>query len=212
MNYKSRISISVFVSALGHILITIKIFIWRKTNHEESSKNIPYLKEPWPIFIITKSNKISIGPIIDVSNFAPGIILEMDFAFFNVKIIRIFTSTFVTICSATSYPFGLLPRSKHLTLDIPNLLATLLNNHDKKTAFIWLDVDGPLVIYSEFIWTCCNMNIIVQITGDNTYSLNGKIEIPNNTLDNITRDIIMKSSHKKKLQCSAYQYAICISQ
>ena len=54
--------------------------------------------------------------------------------------------------------------------------------------------------------TCHNMNIIVQNTGGNDSSLNGKSEIPNKTLANITRAILLNSSHKKELLCFAYKY------
>ena len=52
------------------------------------------------------------------------------------------------------------------------------------------------------------MNIIVQTTGGDAFSLNGKSESPNKKLDNITRDILMNSIHKKELWCFAYQHAI----
>ena len=55
------------------------------------------------------------------------------------------------------------------------------------------------------------MNIIVQTTGGDSSSLNGKSESPNNKLANITRSLLMNSSHKKELWCFAYQYAICLS-
>ena len=45
------------------------------------------------------------------------------------------------------------------------------------------------------------MNIIVQTTGGDASSLNGKSESPNNTLDNITRAIFLISIHKKELWC-----------
>ena len=47
--------------------------------------------------------------------------------------------------------------------------------------------------------TCQNINIIVHTTGGDTSSLNGKSESPNKTLANITRAIILNSSHKKEL-------------
>ena len=47
--------------------------------------------------------------------------------------------------------------------------------------------------------TCHNLDIIVQTIGRDASSLNGKGEIPNKTLANITRDLLMKSSHKKEL-------------
>ena len=72
-------------------------------------------------------------------------------------------------------------------------------NQDKKVVFILVDEDGALTRSSEFINTCHNMNIIVQTTSGDASSLNGKIEIPDNTLANITRAILLKSSHKKEL-------------
>ena len=47
--------------------------------------------------------------------------------------------------------------------------------------------------------TCHNMNIIVSTTGGYESSLNGKIEIPNKKFANITRALIINSSHKKEL-------------
>ena len=45
------------------------------------------------------------------------------------------------------------------------------------------------------------MNITVQTIGVDTSSINGKSEIPNKTLANITRDILLNQSSKKKLCC-----------
>ena len=67
--------------------------------------NLPDLEEPWPIYLVNKSSKITRGPKIDVSKFAPGFMLQMDFEFFNIERIFGFTSTFVDIYSSTSYPF-----------------------------------------------------------------------------------------------------------
>ena len=52
-----------------------------------------------------------------------------------------------------------------------------------------MDEDGALARSSEFMSKCQNMNIVVQTTGGDSYSLNGKSEIPNNTLANITINI-----------------------
>ena len=43
------------------------------------------------------------------------------------------------------------------------------------------------------------------------FSFIDKIESTNKTLDNITRDILLKSGHKKILWCFLYQYAVWIS-
>ena len=54
--------------------------------------------------------------------------------------------------------------------------------------------------------TCHNMKIIVQTTGGDAYSLNGKSESPNKKLANITIALLLNSSHKKELLCFAYQW------
>ena len=56
-----------------------------------------------------------------------------------------------------------------------------------------------------------NTNIIVQTLGGYASYLNGKNEGHNKTLANITRDILLNSSHKRELWCFAYQYAIWLS-
>ena len=59
-----------------------------------------------------------------------------------------------------------------------------------------MDEYGELTISSEFVSTYHNMNIIVQTTGGGESLLNGKIEILNKTLDNITRAPIVNSEKK----------------
>ena len=86
-----------------------------------------------------------------------------------------------------------------------------MRNQDNKVAFVLVDEDGELVRSSGFIRTCHNMNIIVQTKDGYAYSLNGKSEIPNNTLANITIDLILNSNHNKELLYFAYKYAICLS-
>ena len=56
------------------------------------------------------------------------------------------------------------------------------------------------------------MNIIFQSTYVAAYSLNGKIESPNNSLSNITGALIVPLSHKEEPWCFAYQYSISFSQ
>ena len=58
-------------------------------------------EEPWTIRLSTKATKIIRGPSIDVSKFAPGLMLQMDSALFNVESIRELTLTFVDIWSDT---------------------------------------------------------------------------------------------------------------
>ena len=42
------------------------------------------------------------------------------------------------------------------------------------------------------------MNIIVQTTGGDSFSLNGKSESTNKTFSNITRALLLDLSHKKE--------------
>ena len=88
-------------------------------------------------------------------------------------------------------------RSKSPPLDILKLFFATFRNKDNKVSFILVVEDGALETSSEFMKTCHNMNIIVHTTGEYSYSLNGKIESPNNTLDNITRALLLNSSYRK---------------
>ena len=114
------------------------------------------------------------------------------------------------ICYDTPYPFGFTSRSKLPPLNILKFLVTTFRNQDNKVVFFRVDKYGSLSRSSEFVKTCNNMNIIVKYTGGDSPSLNGKIYIHNKTLADITRALILKSSHKKYLWCFVYQYDIWI--
>ena len=86
----------------GHVYIDRLKLISRKLLLEGLPTNIPDLEEPCHNCLLKKESKIPRGPTIDFSTFSHGFMLQMDFAFFNVEIICGFTSTFVSICSATS--------------------------------------------------------------------------------------------------------------
>ena len=103
----------------------------------------------------------------------------------------------MAICYATSKTFEYSSKSKCPNLDILKVLVATFSNQYKKVAFIRVDEDGALARSSEFINTYHNMNIIVQNTGEDAYSINVKNESPNKTLDNITRALLLKSSHNK---------------
>ena len=98
--------------------------------------NLPELENLCPICLLTKETKIPRGPTTNVSKFPPGFMLQMDFAFLNVESIHGFTSVFVAICSATSYPFGFPSISKRPHLEILKFLVTKLSNQDTKVAFV----------------------------------------------------------------------------
>ena len=104
---------------------------------------------------MTKAIKISIGTTINVSKISPGFMLQIYFACFDVGSIRGLTSTFVAICSSTSYPFVFPSRIKPLSIDTLKLLVTTLRNQDKKVAFIRVDEYGAKVSPQR------NSNIVV---------------------------------------------------
>ena len=103
----------------------------------------------------------------------------------------------MAICSENSHPFGFPSRSKHPYLETLNFHVTILRNKDKKVSFIQVDEDGALERYHEFTKTCHNTNTIVQTRVEDAYSIIGKSKIPNNTLANITRALVLKSINKK---------------
>ena len=78
----------------------------------------------------------------------------MDVEFFNVEIIRGFTSTFVATCSAASHPFEYTSRIICPPLDILKFRVATLRNQDKKVAFISVDEYVALERSYEFIKIC----------------------------------------------------------
>ena len=94
----------------------------RKVLIQGIQNNLPDLEELCPIFLLARSTKIPRGKSIYVSKFPPGFMLQMYFEFFDVEIIRVFTSTFVDICSAKLYPFVFTFRRKCPPLDILKIL------------------------------------------------------------------------------------------
>ena len=161
MDFKKK-SPSTYSSAFWSCLYHQTKIYGKKRTLGRSPRKIPELEEPCPICILTKANKTPRVPTTDVSKISPGFMLQIDFAFFNVESIRGFTSTFVAIWSATSYPFGFPSRSTRPPLDILKILVMTLRNQDKKVAFIRVDEYGALARTSEFMKTCHNMNIIVR--------------------------------------------------
>ena len=127
--------------------------------------NIPDLEELCPICLLTKATKIPICPTIDVLEISPGFIIQMDFSFFNVERICVFISTFMAICSSTSYLFGFISSIKQLTLDILKLLVTILRNQDKKVVLFLVGEDGSLKRFSELMRIFHNMNMLDNTTG-----------------------------------------------
>ena len=111
-----------------HFSITRLKGMARKGLMEGFPENLSKLEEPCPICLLTKSTKPPRAPTTNISKYSPGFMLQMDFAFFNVETIRGFTSTFVAICSANSYPFRSPSRSKRPPLDILKFLVTTLIN------------------------------------------------------------------------------------
>ena len=92
--------------------------------------NLPDLKDTYPIYILTKSDKIPRGQSINVSELSPGIMLQVNFTFLDVEIICGFTLTFLDIYSYSSYPCGSPLRSKRLPLDELKFIFGTFSNQD----------------------------------------------------------------------------------
>ena len=146
----------------------------KKRTHEGSPKKYPWLGRALPYLSLVQGNRNYQRSNHSCLETSPWLMLQMDFSFFNVEIIREFNSTFVAICSATSYPFIFTSRSKHSDIGILKFLVNILSNQDKKVVFIRVDKDVAQSRYFEFMKTCHNMNILVQTKGGYASSLNGK--------------------------------------
>ena len=90
----------------------------RKGLMEGLQKNLPDLEEPLTICLLAKGTQIPRGPIICVSNIVSRFMLQIYFAFFNVEIIRGFTSNFLAMCYSSPYQFEFPSREKRTSNDI----------------------------------------------------------------------------------------------
>ena len=122
---------------------------------------------------MNKANKTPEGSIIDVSKSPPGFMPQIYFVIFSVESIRGFNSTFEAICSATSCPFAFTSISKQPHIYILKIIVIILMNQDEKVPLIWLDKDGALSIYSEFMRIHHDINITVKRTSGYSSYLNG---------------------------------------
>ena len=132
----------------GHISIPS---IWRMKNNilvEVLNTKLSQLEEPCAIFLMTKANIIPRGTAVDVSKCFPYFMNQMDFSFFNVEIINLFTSTFVEMCLSTSQPFEFPSIGKNPTLETMEFIVTKLINNDKKVLLITVYDYFSLDIYS----------------------------------------------------------------
>ena len=86
-------------------------------------KHLPHFEDTQSIHLSNKAEKNPwVQPLI-YQSFTLVSFFKCIFSLFNVKIISVFTSTFVATYSVTSYPFGFTSRRKMTTLDFKNYLT-----------------------------------------------------------------------------------------
>ena len=102
-----------------------------------------------------------------------GFMLQIYFSFFYVENWWFYFNV-LALCSATSYPFGFDLRSKISPLEMIKLIVNTFKSRDKKNTVAWLEGDGPLSRYSEFMREFTDMNIIDQTAGGDASHLNEK--------------------------------------
>ena len=132
-------------------------------------------------------------------NLPLGSLFTCIFHFFSVESIRGFTSTFVAICSATSYPFGFSSRRKRPSLDILKFIFATLSNRDKKISLIQVYEDGALERSSEFmktyppvVWTMMFMLWHVFINSEDLASAPSSSTLMNATFLSLFLNVVTK--------------------
>ena len=89
-----------------HVLIDRLQIMAKKGLMKVIRTNISYLEEYWPICLLTKTIRIPRDPNIDSSNFSTWFLLQMDFTFFNVKVIRGLPTKFLVFILTLHTPLG----------------------------------------------------------------------------------------------------------
>ena len=131
-----------------------------------SVRKSTWIRRTLPYLSLDCDNKNENTPKNYLSNPPPGSMLQMYFIFFNAESIHVFSYTFVDICSATSYPFGFISRSKWKLLYTLKPLVNTLKNQDNKFVSIQVDEEYAVTRSSELTRSCHNINIIVKKSVD----------------------------------------------
>ena len=111
VDFQNIISLNLFIIIFGHYSITRLKLMARKELMEGFTENIPGFEQICPIYILTKTTKITKGTTTDVSIFPLGSFFRWNFPFSMLKA-SVYLPQILCLYSTTSYPFGLPSRSK----------------------------------------------------------------------------------------------------
>ena len=188
----------------------MKNIIKMKTN--KSLNNLPpHLRElshSCPICAKCKQTRIPRNPPIPVNMLKPGQMLQMDFAFMNVKSIRGFSSYLSCDCVHTKYSFTFCTRHKRSPVDIIRWILSTLAKLDKPVNFVRFDEGGELARCEELNKALVEeFNIVMQTTGGYASHLNGITERGHRTTCDSIRTSLYSAGLSDKYWCFALMHS-----
>ena len=139
------------------------------------------------------------GKTVDTSNFQPGELIQMDFAFCNVTSIRIFTSM-ITVVHANIIILWVFPTAyKRDPVRIIRFILTTLNNEEH----LWKIVRVDKYYASEKSTDVTNLpdeefKISTKTTGGDAYWINRKNKKHNISIHNMVRSGLLDSNQHAK--------------
>ena len=194
-----------FYASHKRILQMTKLGIY--TGLTKSIPNPPHLCSSC---IISKGTWLARNPNVSTEKLDPGSCFHLESNFFNKTPCQNFASS-LTIVDATNIQlFGYPTRSKPPTLQLIHNFINFLLHHGYKRYIFWVDKVGYMSIPSDFMQIFIEHEVIVETTVWYEYSINVKVEHPQQTINNMVHIKLLSYGHSAGLWCFCYQYTIWI--
>jgi hypothetical protein len=130
-----------------------------------------------------------------------GQLLHIDFLFWNLCSIRVFTSLLSVIDGKDRMLWNFPTASKRVPLSILDYLFTMLDREGATIENVCVDEDGALANNSEFSDFLIHHKISLQTTGGYASFLNRKVERHHHTIAQMVHSLLLKSGLPSDLWC-----------
>ena len=138
---------------------------------------------------------INKGTKVDTGNLRPGELIHVDFAFYNVTSLYVFTSMLTVIFAKNRMMWVFPTVSQRAHLCIIRFILTTLKNEQHPCKIIWVDEDGALENSTDVINLLIeSFNIYMETTVGDSSWLNGKNKRHNISIHNIVRACLLYSN------------------
>ena len=170
------------------------------------------LKPTYPCWYCRISNgpRLPRLPNISTEYFDTGTCLHLDFRLFNKVSCQNFTSLLIIVDTITIHLFVYPTIFKLLPLQLIITFIQFSLHRGYKRSIFRIDEGGKFYRPADFMQVCIDHGVIVDITGSYSSSINGKIELPQQTIKNMVMTQLLSHGHHDDLWRFCYKYTIWI--